>query len=232
MKKCAYCGKSNDDDAVCCRECGTTEFKATPPAMEHHLESANGDGHASGANILRPPIGAQQILSIGGFAVLSGLFALGVTWIVVGIFGPNILSNRGSKLLAVIMPILITAGIIGFFVGLVISIRVVKSNPLTQETIEKKYVGRSGLSKIYSGAPFFIFCVVVSRCFDPLERHFGTTVAAYSTIGILMAIHALGMFAYDRIPRRLIVPVGIVGWLLIVVFILGIAFTTGSAWHN
>jgi hypothetical protein len=27
MKSCAYCGKENDDDAVCCRECGTDGFK-------------------------------------------------------------------------------------------------------------------------------------------------------------------------------------------------------------
>ena len=27
MKNCAYCGKENDDDAVCCRECGTDGFK-------------------------------------------------------------------------------------------------------------------------------------------------------------------------------------------------------------
>jgi hypothetical protein len=27
MKQCAYCGRENEDDAVCCRECGTSEFK-------------------------------------------------------------------------------------------------------------------------------------------------------------------------------------------------------------
>lgn len=28
MKKCAYCGRENSDDAVCCVECGTTGFVA------------------------------------------------------------------------------------------------------------------------------------------------------------------------------------------------------------
>ena len=32
MKKCAYCGRENGDDATSCRECGTPEFVATSPA--------------------------------------------------------------------------------------------------------------------------------------------------------------------------------------------------------
>src|SRR3989442_700959 len=32
MKKCAYCGRENDDDATQCRECGTGEFLAPGPA--------------------------------------------------------------------------------------------------------------------------------------------------------------------------------------------------------
>jgi hypothetical protein len=32
MKKCAYCGRENEDGAVHCQECGTTEFKNSPIA--------------------------------------------------------------------------------------------------------------------------------------------------------------------------------------------------------
>jgi len=32
MKNCAYCGKANDDDATCCRECGTDEFQGVAAA--------------------------------------------------------------------------------------------------------------------------------------------------------------------------------------------------------
>lgn len=30
MKKCNKCGLENDDNEVCCRECGGTDFKITP----------------------------------------------------------------------------------------------------------------------------------------------------------------------------------------------------------
>jgi hypothetical protein len=48
MKTCAYCGKENDDDAVCCRECGTEGFKesaaedkpAEPVPQEPEFEPA------------------------------------------------------------------------------------------------------------------------------------------------------------------------------------------------
>ena len=48
MKICAYCGKENDDEAVCCRECGTDGFKesasadkrAEPAAPEPEFASA------------------------------------------------------------------------------------------------------------------------------------------------------------------------------------------------
>src|SRR6266702_4246755 len=31
MKNCAYCGRENTDDAVNCRECGTSEFAISAP---------------------------------------------------------------------------------------------------------------------------------------------------------------------------------------------------------
>ena len=42
MKKCAYCGRENSDDAVRCSECGTDEFKTeardTLPELDEQEE--------------------------------------------------------------------------------------------------------------------------------------------------------------------------------------------------
>jgi ribosomal protein L40E len=43
MKKCAYCGRENDDDATQCRECGTGEFLAPGPAPTQPLVEAGKD---------------------------------------------------------------------------------------------------------------------------------------------------------------------------------------------
>ena len=40
MKKCAYCGQDNGDEAVCCRDCGGAQFvvDSSPPATFSPLE--------------------------------------------------------------------------------------------------------------------------------------------------------------------------------------------------
>jgi hypothetical protein len=38
MKKCANCGLENDDDEVCCCECGRTEFKAVSAPAKNETE--------------------------------------------------------------------------------------------------------------------------------------------------------------------------------------------------
>ena len=37
----------------------------------------------------------------------------------------------------------------------------------------------------------------------------------YVIVGTIMAVAAVNMILYDRIPRKLLVPIGIAGWLLV-----------------
>jgi len=45
MKVCDYCGRENEDDAICCRECGTDEFKK--PRGDVSEEAPQSDGAES-----------------------------------------------------------------------------------------------------------------------------------------------------------------------------------------
>jgi len=48
MKRCEYCGRENDDDAIKCRECGTSEFFVPAPApTQPRVEQGEGEPGAT-----------------------------------------------------------------------------------------------------------------------------------------------------------------------------------------
>jgi len=48
MKKCAYCGRENDNDATHCRECGAGEFLAPGPApTQPRVEAGKDESEAT-----------------------------------------------------------------------------------------------------------------------------------------------------------------------------------------
>ena len=168
------------------------------------------------------PNKSSWILSVVGFSVLAAFCGVGVAWIVVGILA-NAFKSHGDQLVAGCMPTLIAGGVLGFVAGLVVSIRAAKSDPKTEQKIEKKYIGKGGRVQIYFGAPMF----VIAACTPILERlsHIlGNRIAIYVYLGFALAIIAVSLFLYDRIPERFIIPVGIIGWLLVVVLAFGLCF--------
>ena len=168
----------------------------------------------------------SRILSIVGFSILSGLFGLGVTWIVVALLAMWHIVKNNDHFLTVIMPILIIGGIIGFIVGLVVSLRVAKTDPQTEEAIEDKYVGFWGRVKIYLGAPVFI--MVATGMLTPagklLTHALGDNVATYVILGIILMVIAVSLFLYDYTPKKLVVPIGVIGWLLTLALIIWFFF--------
>jgi signal peptidase I len=79
MKACGYCGRQNDDDAACCRECGKEEFVVpTPPPLPRNVPGLNPtlNTKAVGANRRgRMPVGAAILVVAGGVSVV-GLIVL------------------------------------------------------------------------------------------------------------------------------------------------------------
>jgi len=53
----------------------------------------------------------------------------------------------------------------------------------------------------------------------------------YVIVGTIMAVAAVNMILYDRIPRKLLVPIGIAGWLLVLAIGTCFAFFGLGYWH-
>jgi len=164
----------------------------------------------------------SRILSIVGFSILSGLFGLGVTWLVVAF----LFVRNNDERLTKIMPLLLAGGVIGLIVGIFVSLRVAKADSKTEKAIEDKYVGFWGRVKIYLGAPVFIMAAtgVLTPAEKLLTRALGDNVATYVTLGIILVVIAMSLVLYDHTPKNLIVPIGVIGWLLTLALIVWFFF--------
>jgi hypothetical protein len=107
-------------------------------------------------------------------------------------------------------------------VGIIASLRVAKLPSRTEKAIEDKYVGFWGRVKIYLGAPVFIMAAtgMLTPAEKLLTRAWGDGIATYVTLGIVLVVIALSLFLYDHTPKKLIVPIGIIGWLLTLALVL------------
>lgn len=226
MKTCPYCGKEYPDDAVVCELDENPLVFSKPKPLTH-----------STAPLKRhQPITASRILSILGFSVLSGLCGIGLTSIVLGVFAnhnPHFKDN-GDRLgfLADNMSVFAIGGIIGFIIGLVISIKVAKADPKTEEEVEKKYVGLGGRIQIYMGVPIFFIAIFVAPFFDKLITKFGSATGSYMELGMMLVILAVCLYLYARIPEKIIIPIGIIGWILTLAIILWHCSFGPGAWGH
>ncbi len=165
---------------------------------------------------------SSRTLSVVGFSVLATFFGVGVTWIVVMILA-SISKRLGDQIFAGSMPMLIlfAGGALGLVAGLVVSIRAARSGSKTEQRIRKRYVGRGGRVQIYFGAPMFVIAAC-TPLLDLLSRRFGDRTAIYSYFGFILVVVLVSLFLYERIPARFIVPIGIIGWLLVVLGGIGV----------
>ena len=155
---------------------------------------------------------ASRLLSALGFVVLSTFCGIGFTWMIIGFF-----AGAMNSFVAKSMPILALGGVLGFATGLVVALRVARAGPQAQARLEKKYIRPSDRVRIYLGAPMFIGAVI---SIPLLERNLNM----YVWLGIFLAIIALSLFIHDRLPQRSIIPIGIIGWLLTIMFGLAYGF--------
>jgi hypothetical protein len=237
MKKCPYCGQKYPDDAVVCEVDQSLLVLDRPETLKEAQEIKQSQAAT-----------ARLALSIGGFSVLAGLSGFGLTWLVVGTIAGFCFKTMDGKIdfFARSMPLLIVGGMFGFAVGFVVSLKKAKADPETErETekekfelepekktskpgIEEKYVGFGGRIKIYLGTPIFVVALL-APFFERLLSKYGAEAGAFIALGIFLVIIAVSLVLYDRIPAKLIIPIGIIGWMLTLLIVLWHGFLRPGA---
>jgi hypothetical protein len=163
----------------------------------------------------------SRILSGVGFSILTAFFGVSIAWIGVLIL-QVVFDSHGDSIIAGCEPILTAGGVIGLVSGLIVSMRVAKSDPKTRQKIEKRFVGRGGQMQIYFGAPAFIVAVGTPLILGRLTHTLGDNGAAYVWLGFIAVVLVVSLIIREHIPERFIIPIGIIGWLLIVLGAFGL----------
>ena len=164
-----------------------------------------------------------RILYVAGFSIFTGLFGMGITWLVAVTclvilrHNQNLFSNG---LLTGMLPVLLTGGALGFVIGLVLSWRVAGASPKIRHAVEQRYSTENNRVQIYFGAPLFIIIVSMSLL-ESWTHLLDSQLGAYAFIGLLMLIVTVSFLLYNHISPRFILPVGIIGWLLTLILALG-----------
>jgi len=167
----------------------------------------------------------SRFLSAIGFLALSCLCGVGVSWILVAILWVR---NDDARLTRV-MPALVIGGIIGLIAGAIAIRQVARKGLKTRAAIDDRYVGARGRGRIYSGIPVLFVIVFGVFFFEPLLGKLGTTTGTWTAFGIFLGIVTICLVVEEHIPKRWLLPLGVIGWLL-TLLILGIA-GLHTLWH-
>ena len=65
---------------------------------------------------------------------------------------------------------------------------------------------------------------IIGSSAKPRLNVFRSNADIYACLAFVLVIVAASLFLRDRIPKRFIVPIGIIGWLLTVLLAVGYAF--------
>ena len=115
---------------------------------------------------------------------------------------------------------MVAGGAIGFIFGSACALFFFRRRPLSaQLEVERKYVSTAGLANIFLGVPVFFIFLTIMMAYDPLARRVGERFAPYCLLGIITGIVSAGLILRDHIPRRLQLPIGLLGWLLTIGFL-------------
>ena len=80
-------------------------------------------------------------------------------------------------------------------------------------------IGPGGRWFIFGGVPALFIFVIECCSYEYTVRKFGEEVSPYLALGGAGIIFIIGLIAYDYVPKRLIIPIGVAGWILTFLFV-------------
>jgi hypothetical protein len=162
-----------------------------------------------------------RFFRLGLLSVMSAFCGVGIAWVAFGIFAVILFNKRFDEFVGRSIPILIAGGILGLIAGFFFFRFVFKTKGRTlfqQEQVEEKYFVYGSWASMGSWLIFLdipvSLVVLSSPAYDPLGRTVGQDTAVYVALVIALAIFATCLIVCDRIPHRLVVRLGLVGWAI------------------
>jgi hypothetical protein len=162
-----------------------------------------------------------RVLPAAAFSALSAFCGVGLAWRMVS--GEWLASwhipGAGAREAPVaasmpVLALLVAGGVAGAIVGLVCSLRLL--------ILDGGDTNR-GVMKLYLGVPISILFWLA-----PLLRWLGQIVGqnadVYATIAVMLVVFVLSLILYDHIPQKLLIPLGVVAWML--------TLALGWCWFN
>ena len=158
-----------------------------------------------------------RVLPAAGFAVLFAAAGVGFSWMVAGILLPP--SAMAVGFMRKSVPFVAFGGVSGLVGGFLFGRFLFKDRPASaQDEVEQAFIGGWGRARIETGFPMFfvaLFLLVIPG-YDKLAHIVGERAAAYVLLAVIMIICGISLYFYERIPKRLVLPIGFLGWILLV----------------
>jgi len=160
----------------------------------------------------------KRVLSIAGLAILGGFTGIGVIWIV-SVTVIAVLNIPFERLPSLIIPLFVAGWIAGAIVSYFFFRSVFKTNGSTQfaqEKNQRKYLGYGGLEAqlnwwIFVGIPIPITGILIFAL-EPFAHTIGEQTGI--SVGAIVVTFAASIYFCDRLQRRFVFRLGILGWVL------------------
>jgi hypothetical protein len=206
MKKCPYCGTEYADDLLVCPSDHITLAQSKAAPSGPNFKTTPGSSAADGL----------RLFLIGAITLTAAFAGVGIAWLVTSTFARSAADSHRDAAVTGNIPLLIIGALLAAttgFLGARYLFPHVARPADAQRELERKYIGPGGFFRVYAGIPIFLIALL-SPGLETLIHKFGLKVAPYIGVGICLGIFAACLTVYDRIPKRLIFPLGLLGWVL------------------